>query len=83
MIEFKQNDLKMTKIEGEIIFEKAKAEIDTQFLAAFEEASLNPMLYTKDYLGYLAGEAFTSNATIYLGDQIPDAMIQQRKFQKI
>jgi len=38
MIERKENDLKMAIIEGEMIFEKAKTQIETEFLAAFEEA---------------------------------------------
>lgn len=36
MIEKKENDLKMAKIEGEMIYEKAKTQIETEFLAAFE-----------------------------------------------
>jgi hypothetical protein len=36
MIERKENDFKMAKIEAEMIFEKAKTQIDTEFLAATE-----------------------------------------------
>lgn len=38
MIEKKENDLKMAKIEGEMIYDKAKTQIETEFLAAFEQA---------------------------------------------
>lgn len=34
MIQRKENDLKMAKIEAQMIFEKAKTQIDTEFLAA-------------------------------------------------
>lgn len=74
-IEKKENDLKMAKIEGEMIFEKAKTQIETEFLAAFEEAENYPILYTDTYLSFLATDALTSNATFVLGDQIPN--IQQ------
>ena len=36
MIETKANGLKMAKIEGEMIYEKAKTQIDTEFMAALE-----------------------------------------------
>lgn len=46
MIDRKQNDLKMAKIEGQMIYEKVKTEIDTEFMAAMEEANNYPLLYT-------------------------------------
>lgn len=36
MIQRKENDFKMAKIQAEMIFEKAKTQIDTEFLAATE-----------------------------------------------
>ena len=36
MIQTKENGLKMAKIESEMIFEKAKTQIDTEFMAALE-----------------------------------------------
>lgn len=63
----------MAKIEAEIIYDKAKAEIETEFLTLFEEATLYPALLTENYLKFLAADAFTSNATIYLGDKVPTA----------
>ena len=35
-IEKKANDLRMARIEGEMIFEKARTQIETEFMAAFE-----------------------------------------------
>ena len=35
-IDQRKNDLKMAKIEAEMIFEKEKTKIETQFLVAFE-----------------------------------------------
>lgn len=75
MIEQKENDLKMARIESQIIFDKAKAQIDTQFLTAFEEAELNPLLFSEEYLKFMITDAYTSNATFIIGDQVPDAMI--------
>lgn len=57
----------MAIIEAQMIEEKFKAQIDTEFLAALEEAELIPHLYTDKYLSYLASDAFTSNATITVG----------------
>ena len=65
----------MAIIEAEIIYDKAKAEIETEFLALIEEASLYPALLTENYLKFLATDAFTSNATIYLGDKMPTAQV--------
>ena len=65
----------MAKIEAEIIFDKAKAEIDTEFLALEEEAQLYPALFTADYLRYMAQDAFTSNATINVGDKVPSTHV--------
>ena len=36
MIEKKENDLKMARIEGEMIFEKAQTQIDTEFMPKIE-----------------------------------------------
>ena len=36
MIERKENDLKMARIESDMIYEKAKTQIDTEFMAAIE-----------------------------------------------
>ena len=35
-IEKKENDLRMARIEGQMIFEKARTQIETEFMAAFE-----------------------------------------------
>jgi len=35
-IQLKENELKMAEIEGEMIYEKEKTKIETEFLAAFE-----------------------------------------------
>jgi hypothetical protein len=34
-IQLKENELKMAEIEGEMIYEKEKTKIETEFLAAF------------------------------------------------
>lgn len=67
----------MAKIEGEMIFEKAKTQIETEFLAAFEEAENYHILYTNTYLSFLATDALTSNTTFVLGDQIPNIQLKQ------
>ena len=72
MIEKKQNDLKMAAIEGEMIFEKAKTQIETEFLAAFEEAENYGVLFTDAYMSFLATDALTANTTFVLGDEIPN-----------
>jgi len=36
MIDRKENDLKISVIEGEMMFDKAKTQIEAEFLAAFE-----------------------------------------------
>lgn len=58
----------MAKIEGQMIYEKAKTHIDTEFLAAFEEAENYPILFTDTYMSFLASDALTSNATFIIGD---------------
>ncbi len=37
-IQLKENELKMAQIEAEMIFEKEKTKIETEFLASFEQA---------------------------------------------
>lgn len=76
-IEKKENDLKMARIEGEMIFEKAKTQIETEFMAAFEEAEMYPVLFTDQYMSFLATDALTSNATFMLGDEIPNVQLKQ------
>lgn len=51
-----------------MIYEKAKTHIDTEFLAAFEEAENYPILFTDTYMSFLASDALTSNATFIIGD---------------
>lgn len=75
MIEKKQNDLKMAAIEGEMIFEKAKTQIETEFLAAFEEAENYGVLFTDAYMSFLATDALTANTTFVLGDEIPNVQL--------
>jgi len=65
----------MSRIEGEMIFEKAKAQIDTEFMAAIEEAKNYPILFTDKYLSYLATDALTSNVTLIIGDEIPNIQL--------
>lgn len=77
MIQRKDNDLKMAKIEAEMIFEKAKTQIDTEFLTATEESRNYPNLFTPAYMSYLATDALTSNLTLVLGDQIPNIQISK------
>ncbi len=77
MIERKQNDLKMALIEGEMIYDKAKTQIETEFMAAFEEAANYPILFTDAYMSFLATDALTSNVTLILGDQIPNINLKQ------
>ncbi len=55
-----------------MIFEKEKTKIETEFLAAFEEATMYPALLTDKYLNYLAYDALTSNVTLIMGDRIPN-----------
>ena len=74
-IQTKENGLKMAKIESEMIYEKAKTQIDTEFMAAIEEAKNYPILFTDKYLSYLASDALTSNVTMILGDEIPNVQI--------
>jgi hypothetical protein len=76
MIERKQNDLKMAKIEGEMIYEKAKTQVDTEFMAALEESKNYPTLYTDKYLSFLATDALSSNVTLILGDEIPNIQLK-------
>lgn len=77
MIQRKENDLKMGMIESEMIFEKAKTQVDTEFLSAIEEAKNYGILYTDKYLSYLASNALTSNLTLILGDQIPNIELKK------
>ena len=35
-IQLRENELKMAEIEGEMIFEREKTKIETEFLASFE-----------------------------------------------
>lgn len=55
-----------------MIFEKEKTQIDTQFLAALEEAELYPQLYSEKYLTFLASDAYSSNATYTIGSKVPN-----------
>lgn len=77
MIEKKENDLKMAKIEGEMIFEKAKTAIDTEFMPKIEETKNYPILYTPKYLSFLTTDALTSNVTLIVGDQIPNIQVSK------
>jgi hypothetical protein len=63
-------------IEGEMMFEKAKTQIETEFLAAFEEAENYPILFTDSYMSFLATDALTTNATLIFGDQIPNIQLK-------
>jgi regulator of protease activity HflC (stomatin/prohibitin superfamily) len=77
MIDKKQNDLRMGLIEGEMIFDRAKTHIETEFMAATEEADSYPILFTDQYMSFLATDALTSNATFLLGTQIPNIQLKQ------
>lgn len=66
-IQLKENEKKMAIIDATMIYEKAKTQIDTEFLAALEEAELLPQLYTDKYLLFLASDAYSSNATFTVG----------------
>lgn len=57
----------MAIIEAQMIEEKFKAQIDTEFLASLAEAELIPALYTDRYLQFLATDAFSSNVTLTIG----------------
>ena len=63
----KENEKKMAIIEAQMIEDKFKAQIDTEFIASLAEAELIPALYTDQYLHYLASDAFSSNATLNIG----------------
>lgn len=76
-IQLKDNELKMAEIEGEMIYEKEKTKIETEFLAAFEEATMYPALLTEQYLNYLAYDALTSNLTLVMGDKVPNVEINR------
>lgn len=65
----------MALIEADMIFEKAKTEIETEFLTSIEEAKLYPFLYTTDYLKFLAADAYTSNVELTIGERIPNAVL--------
>ena len=75
MIQRKENDQKMAMIEAEMIYEKAKTQIDTEFLSAIEEAKNYAILFTPAYLSHLVTDALTSNVTLILGDEIPNVQI--------
>ena len=77
MIEKKENGLKMARIEGEMIYEKAKTQIDTEFMSALEETKNYKILFTDKYMSYLATDALTSNVTLVLGDEIPNVQISK------
>jgi hypothetical protein len=77
MIERKDNDLKMARIEGEMIYEKVKTQIDTEFMSAMEEAKNYQILFTPEYLSFLATDALTSNLKLVLGDEIPNIQLSQ------
>jgi hypothetical protein len=77
MIDMKENDLKMARIESEMIYEKAKTQIDNEFMADIEEAKNYPILFTDSYLKYLATDAITSNLTLIVGDQIPNIQLSK------
>lgn len=80
-IQLRENELKMAEIEGEMIYEREKTRIETEFLASFEEAKLYPVLLTAKYLNYLAYDALTSNLTMVMGDRVPN--IELNRFQKL
>lgn len=67
----KENEKKMAEIEAAMIYEKAKAQIDVDFLAAEQQADLLPLLYNKKYLKFLAKDAFSSNVNFTVGKKIP------------
>ena len=71
-IQLRENELKMSEIEGEMIYGREKTKIETEFLVAFEEAKLYPVLLSAKYLNYLAYDALTSNLTMIMGDRIPN-----------
>ena len=75
-IQLKENELKMAEIEAEMIFQKEKTKIETEFLASFEEAEMYPYLLTDKYLNYLAYDVLTSNTTFVMGDKVPNIQIQ-------
>lgn len=68
----------MAEIEGEMIFEKEKTKIETEFLASFEEATLYPQLYTEKFISYLAYDALTTNVTLIVGNKIPNILIDNK-----
>lgn len=61
-----------------MIFEKEKTKIETEFLAAFEEAQLYPQLYTDKFISYLAYDALTTNVTLTLGNKIPNIILDNK-----
>ena len=65
----------MAVIEADMIFQKAKTQIETEFLALIEQAQLYPSLYTKEYLKFLASDAYTSNVDLTVGNKIPNGVI--------
>lgn len=79
MIDRKQNDLKISVIEGEMMLDKAKTQIEAEFLAAFEEAENYEILFTDAYMSFLVTDALTSNVMLILGDQIPNIELRPAK----
>ena len=61
-----------------MIYEKEKTKIETEFLAAFEEATLYPQLYTDKFITYLALDALTTNVTLTLGNKIPNIILDNK-----
>ena len=61
-----------------MIYEKAKAQIDTEFMSAMEEAKNYEVLFTEEYLSFLATDALTSNVTLVLGDRIPNIQLSNK-----
>ena len=67
----------MATIEATMIYEKAKTQIDTEFLADLEEAELYPQLYNEKYLTYLASDAYSTNVTFTIGQKVPNINISK------
>lgn len=74
-IEKKENEKKMAVIEADMIFDRERTKIDTEFLPLIEEAVLYKDLYSDEYLKFLSTDAYTKNLQITVGNKIPNTVL--------
>lgn len=65
----------MAVIEADMIFDRERTKIDTEFLPLIEEAVLYKDLYSDEYLKFLSTDAYTKNLQITVGNKIPNTVL--------